>query len=230
MKVANYSLVVGVLGLLLFAWSQAEAARPLTTDDAGTVEYGAFELEIGYDLSRDEDHTQNQSLGISLKHGLIQRLDLGVALPYDIKPEEEFGDFQVGIKYLLLKEKGNLPALSLTFGCELGSPDCAFTGIASKEIRDLALHINLGYVASGLKGEDGVAVYAGAIEYVFSKSLTLVAELVGEADADENASEALVGGNYRISEQVVLDLAVGKGFNTVSAKEGKATVGLTYGF
>lgn len=226
----NHFWVVGVLGLLVFAWSQAEAARPLTTDDAGTVEGGAFELEIGYDFSRDEDHTQNQSLGISIKHGLIHRLDLCIALPYHIQPEEEFGDAQVGIKYLLSEETGNLPAFSLTLACESGGQGCALTGIASREIGDLVLHVNLGYMASGLKGEDGVAVCAGAIEYVLSKSVTLVGELVGEVDADENALEALVGGNYRISEQVVLDLAVGKGFNTVSAKEGKATLGLTYGF
>lgn len=228
--VINYSLLLSVLGLVLLAGSHTKAARPLTTDDAGIVEDGAFELEMGYDLSRDEDHTQNQTLGISIKHGLIQRLDLCVALPYDIQPEEKFGDAQVGIKYLLSKETGNLPALSLSFGCELGRPDCALTGIASREFGDLALHINLGYGASGLKGEDGVTVCAGAIECALSKSFTLVAELVDELDADENALEALVGGNYRISEQVVLDLAVGKGFNTASAKEGKATLGLTYGF
>jgi hypothetical protein len=226
----NHFWVVGVLGLLVFAWSQAEAARPLTTDDAGTVGGGAFELEMGYDFSRDEDHTQNQSLGVSIKHGLIQRLDLCLALPYQIQPDEEFGDAQIGIKYLLSEETGNLPAFSLTLACESGRPDCALTGIASREIGDLALHINLGYMASGLKGEDGVMLCAGAIECALSKSSTLVAELVGELDSDENALEALVGGNYRISEQVVLDLGIGRGFNTVSAKEGKATLGLTYGF
>jgi len=226
----NHFLVVGVLGLLVFSWSQAEAARPLTTDDAGTVKEGASELEMSYDLSRDEDQTQNQTLGISIKHGLIQRLDLCIALPYHIQPEEEFGDAQVGIKYLLSKETGNLPAFSLSFGCKSGRPDCALTGIASKEVGDLVLHVNLGYMASGLKREDGVAVCAGAVECALSKSSTLVAELVGEVDADENALEALVGGNYRISEQMVLDFAVGKGFNRGSAKEGRATLGLTYGF
>lgn len=230
MKVANYFLFFGVLGSFLLAGSQAKAARPLNTDDAGIVERGAFELEMGYDFSRDEDHTQNQSLGISIKHGLIQRLDLCVALPYDIQPEEEFGDAQIGAKYLLSKETGNLPALSLTFGCELGSSDFALTGIASKEIHDLVFHINLCYAVSGLKGEDGETIYAGAIEHGFSKSLTLVAEVVGEADTEENALEALIGGNFPISEKVVIDFGIGRGFNTVSAKEGKATIGITCEF
>ena len=230
LKIGGFTLILVLWGFVLFPWPQVEAARPLTADDVGTVERGAFELEMGYDLARDEDHTQNQSLGMSLKHGLIQRFDLCIALPYQIKPDEEFGDAEVGIKYLLLRETGNLPALCLTFGCELGSPECALAGVASKEIGYLALHINLGYMASGFTGEDGMTVYAGAIEYALSKSFTLAAELAGEADAHENVSEALVGGNYRIFEQVVLDFAVGKGVDGATAKEGKATLGLTYGF
>jgi hypothetical protein len=230
LKVGSYYLLGGVLSFVIFPWLQAEAARPLATDDAGTVERGAFELEMGYDFSKDEDHTQNQSLGISLKYGVIERLDLGIGLPYEIKPEEEFGNAEAGLKYLLLKEKKTLPALSLTFAYESGSSEYALTGIGSKKVGDLIIHINLGYITSDIEGDHGMTVYAGAIEYALSKGLTLVTELVGQVDIDENALEGLVGGNYQISEQVVLDFAIGKGFYGVSAKEGKATLGLTCGF
>jgi hypothetical protein len=58
----------------------------------------------------------------------------------------------------------------------------------------------------------------------------LVTELVGLTDTEENALEALIGGNFPVSEKVVLDFGIGKGFNTVNAKKGKATVGITCEF
>ena len=38
--------------LALFFSSSAFAARPLTTDDAGTVERGKFQLEVGFEDTR----------------------------------------------------------------------------------------------------------------------------------------------------------------------------------
>ena len=46
-----------VVPSLLFLFSSpAFAARPLTTDDAYTVEKGKFQLEAGFDFARQDNH------------------------------------------------------------------------------------------------------------------------------------------------------------------------------
>ena len=56
------------------------AARPLSTDDAGTVEKGAFEIEFGTEYVKAVDNETNLSLVI--KRGILDNLDLGVEIHY----------------------------------------------------------------------------------------------------------------------------------------------------
>ncbi len=217
------------LNLFLFASSKAMAARPLTTDDAGTVDLGSFEIELGYEFSQSKDNAQIQSIGISLKHGLSERFDFGISFPYELKPKSGLGGAEVGIKFSLLKEK-NLPATSLTFTFGLGGSEYTLNGIMSKELfGTLSAHLNLGYVAPGIVTESGITTYSGAIEFPTGKNLTMVTELVGESNAEGNSWEGLIGGNLQVLRGMVLDFAIGKGFNGTSI-EWKTGIGLTYGF
>ncbi|MFH0774490.1 MAG: hypothetical protein V2A53_03205 [bacterium] len=217
---------------MLFLASQSFAARPLTTDDAGTVDKEGFEAEIGYDFAKNQDESQSQSIGVSLKRGITERLDFGIALPYEIEPNQGLGEAEVGVKFSLLKEKKNSPAVSLTFSSELGASEYALNTILTKEIGRLTAHLNLGYIATGKVDEKGVSTYSGAIELLLGERLVMVSEIVGEADADSNTKnplEGLLGGRLQVSESLTFDLGIGIGGNDASPKW-KTILGLTYGF
>ena len=226
-RILPFSMVL--LVFLFSASPQVKAARPLTTDDAGTVELGVFETEFGYEIPQNKDNAQSQSLSISLKHGLSQRLDFGISFPYEIKPERGLGEAEAGIKFFLSKEKENLPALSLTFAFGLGSSEYTLNGIMSKELGNLLVHLNLGYIATGIVTEEGITTYSGAIELPLGKKLTLVAELVGETDTGRSSSEGLIGGNFQVIKDMTLDFGIGKGFDKANS-EWKTILGITYGF
>lgn len=224
MKVNIFSLITVMLSLVFFIFSEVNAARPLATDDAETVEPGIFEVELGYEFSKNKDQTQ--SLEFSLKHGLSERLDLSIAFPYEIAPEKGLGKAEVEMKFSLLKEKSSLPALSLTFAYGFGTPEYTLNGIMTKGIGGLTVHLNLGYMTAGEAGKTGTTTYSGAIEYNIGERFVLAAEIVGKVDG-ERSSEGLVGGRFSISESLAIDLGIGKGFNS---PEWKTTLGLTYEF
>lgn len=224
----NLIILIGLLSLAPSTF----AARPLTTDDAGTVDPQTFELEMGYDFNKNQDNSEDKSVNVSLKHGITERLDLCIALPYEVKPEQGLGSAEVGMKFSLLKEKENIPGVSFTFSPRLGASEYALNGILSKKIGQINAHLNLGYVATGKVDEKGVTIYSGAIELPLSKNLVLVGEIVGEADADSNTKDILIGllgGSLQVLDALVLDLGISTGFNDASPKW-KMTLGLTYGF
>ncbi len=223
--------LVNILGILLFA-SPCFAARPLSTDDAGTVDRETFETEVGHDFAKYQDAGESQLIGVSLKHGLTEKFDFCVGVPYEIEPEEGLGGTEVGVKFALLKEKENVPGASLTFSSGFGASEYALNGILTRGIWQLVVHLNLGYEATGEVGEKGVTTYSGAIELPLGEKLVLVGEIVGEADAYSDTKdplEGLLGGNLGVLEALSFDLGVGIGFNDVSS-EWRTTAGLTYGF
>jgi hypothetical protein len=68
-----------VVPSLLFSFSSpAFAARPLTTDDAGTVEKGKFQVETGFDFTRQDNHDRGYDPSWTLAYGLSERVDLGL--------------------------------------------------------------------------------------------------------------------------------------------------------
>lgn len=222
--------LISLLGILLFA-SPGFAARPLATDDAGTVDRGAFETEVGYDYAEYQDE-QTQSIGVFLKHGLTEKFDFCVGVPYEIEPEDALGSAGLGVKFAFFQEEENSPAVSLTFSYGIGASEYTLNGILTKEIWQLVIHLNLGHVATGDLTEKGVTTYSGAIEFPLGESLVLVGEIVGEADAysdTDDPIEGLFGGNWGIRESLTFDLGIGFGFNDLSP-DWKMTAGLTCGF
>ena len=58
------------------------AARPLSTDDAGTVEKGKFQLEMGFDATRQGNHNREYSPSLPLTYDFLERMDLGIGSGY----------------------------------------------------------------------------------------------------------------------------------------------------
>jgi len=224
-------ILISLLGILLFA-SPVFAARPLSTDDAGTVDRGTFETEVGYYYVEYQYAGEIALLGVSLKHGLTEKFDFCVGVPYEIEPEEGLDGAEVGVKFALLKEKENFPAVSLTFFSGLGTSQYALNGILTKEMGRLTVHLNLGHVATGYVTVLGVTTYSGAIELALGERFALVGEIVSEADNSSDTDdpiEGLLGVSLGVLEALAFDFGVGFGFNDVSP-DWIITAGLTCGF
>lgn len=78
-----------------------EAARPFATDDAGTVAPVGYELEPGYDFWEDEG-----AFGLGFKHGLTEKMDIGIGFGYCLIPESnrDFSTAEICLKYGLISE------------------------------------------------------------------------------------------------------------------------------
>jgi len=96
---------------LMAVTSFAYAARPLSTDDAGTVEKGCFEVENGFEYVKQDEKEYN--LSFALKYGISESLHSGAELLYkfiNFKESEDtdgVGDVLVSSKYNFLDDEGN---------------------------------------------------------------------------------------------------------------------------
>jgi len=200
-----------VFCILFFPVTVVFAAHPLTTDDIGTVDIGKYELELGYDNCKEETELRNHSCGLSLKHGITEKMDIGVSFPYQIKPKsaEPLGTATLGFKFLLLKD-----VFALTVNNELGSSEYFINGIFTREINPITVHANVGYLASGDENTAGEISYSSAFEYPLPK-IDLVGEVVGEKIGWQNY---LLGVRYKIAEAIFVDFAYGNGFRNTEDK------------
>jgi len=98
--------------LISFSSIPAYAARPLTTDDAWTVEKGEFQLELGFDALRQDNHDREYSPSLNLiTYGLLERMDLGIGSGYVFSHPKEgerengMADTEIKLKYRWIDEK-----------------------------------------------------------------------------------------------------------------------------
>ena len=227
------------------------AARPLSTDDAGTVDQGEFEVEAGLEYVKQAD--KEVALSFVLKSGIFDNWDLGVELPYKFinfaggAKTNGFDDLTVSTKYNFSEEIDILPAFSVSFSIKTdsgnddkslgtGKQEYAINTIFSKSLDQITLHFNLGYVNKNDLPEEnlrGVLTYGLAMEYPLNQKFNLVGEISGENECrnkfDDNLMSGLIGFNYSLTESVSYDL--GTGFEiSESSPDFNITTGLTFSF
>ena len=237
--------------LLMIIPSVAYGARPLSTDDAGTVEKGHMEIESGFEYVKQTDKENNLSL--VLKYGVFNKLDLGIEIPYKFINFKEsanldgIGDIVFSTKYHLVDETENLPAFALSYSIKTktgdkdkslgsGEIDHSLKAIFTKEIADSTTHVNFGYTFVGEpKGEDldDIFSYSFALEYPFNDNFNIVGEIVGETtferNFDDNPCNGLLGFNYALNETVVFDFGILFEISKASP-DYQIRTGLTFGF
>lgn len=228
------------LFIIFFMPSLVYSARPLSVDDAGTVDSGIYETEAGIGYSQDKEENGETEISLSIKQGLTERMDLGVSLPYVmVSPKGEniksgMGDAELIAKFNLVKEGDRVPGFSVTLGITMdtgeenkgigsGEIDYNFNSILSKELQFITLHGNLGYTAKAKTASFGIA-----LEYPADERLNLVAELTGENKSD-SPIECIMGTNFSASENLTLDFGIGTGLNDYSSRL-NVTGGLTLSF
>jgi len=245
-------IIFTVLFILFTAFSQeAFAARPLSTDDAGTVDRGRFEAEFGFEYADDTDKEHNSAMALTF--GLAKTWDIGLEVPYvyiDVRDGSNVdgpGDVMFCSKYRLLDEDKYSPAIAAVFsiktksgdedkGLGSGALDYGVVSVLTKELEKFIIHLNLGYTYVGLpepESHDDIFSYALAVEYSFNDRLNLAAELAGETDFDrgfnDNIFGFLLGFNYSFSEALKFDFGIGLGVSRASP-DYSVTSGFTFCF
>lgn len=243
-------LLISILFFLLpLTPSTPFAARPLSTEDAGTVDRGTFELELAFDYLRGEERDKYYFPSAQLKYGPLERMEIGASLGYIFRDVPEgnrvdgWSDLYTYLKYRIWEEGEYYPAFTLkplikfptaSWKNDLGSgkTDYALGAIFSKSISDLKLHFDAFYFFIGEEGEMDILSTGLALEYEFAKGWTAVGELryLDNFNSDRKDDPFFI--NVGLKKEVgpaVFDLAVNAGLNNAAPDYG-FTVGVTLRF
>ncbi len=194
------------------------AARPLITDDAGTLGKGKFQVEISIEAS---DHRQDYddvatkeyatSLDTTVSYGLSDDIDIVLGLPYvkakveedDVTVHDEKGltDVTLEAKWRFFEKDGFglalKPGLSFPTGNDkkgLGTGRMAYgmLFIATKELEPFAFHLNAGYKRNENKTDVRKDIWGADLagEVRILKPLKLVANVGIETNTDRGSSTA----------------------------------------
>jgi hypothetical protein len=241
-------LCTAVPSLLFWFSSSAFAARPLTTDDAGTVEKGKFQMETGFDFTRQDNHDREYTPSLTLTYGLLDSMDLDIGSGYIFshpkkdKKENGITDTELKLKYRWIDEKDwrpgfamagilKCPTASEPKGLGSGKTDFSINTIVTKNLsKRLVLHLNLGYTFIGEHGVNNEFNYSAAAQFILSDKWALVGEIVGVNNFNgrkgDDPISGLLGTYYLISDSLVWDAGVEIGMNK-AAPDFRLTTGLT---
>lgn len=215
-KVMNKQLLL-VLALLLLAVAPVWAARPLVTDDFGTVDLGKYELEVGAGSTTFAGSTTN-GLGVSFKRGFTTCFDLGIEVPYSLTAPTGIGDATIHAKYKAVElgeEEGVTAKLSVKLtngdsvsGLGSGFTDYTLIAIYSKPLAGLKTHYNLGYTLVGVAAgspEANTINYGAAVEKELPAGVEVVGEIYGTSAAVGSENAVQLGVRWQVNELVRLD-------------------------
>ncbi len=202
--------------ILLLCLGFGYGARPFATDDAGIVTQGMHELEAGIDFWSEE-----ASLGLGFKHGLTDRMDIGVGLGRTLAPEEavEFENAELGMKFSIIPD-----FVAFSVSGSFGHEEYFLNGIITRCFGPVEFDANLGYETDFTGDEEGTVIYSlaaifGGGSYAFG------AEASGDKDG---LGYWLVGGRYSFIEGFAVDAGIAGGFEDDAATT--ATAGIHYEF
>lgn len=200
------------LALLLSAPTLLFAARPLVTDDAGTVGKGKVQLETGVEVyswkdTEDGVELKEDATEVSavLTYGLTETIDLVAGIPYAWHKLKEdgvvafdknrFSDTSLEVKWRFFEKDGIglalKPGITLPTGKyedKFGSGRVTYgmTFIASKELDPFAFHFNAEYARNENKLGERRDLWGAnvAAAYRIVKGLNLVGNIGLERNPD----------------------------------------------
>ena len=224
-----------MVAFLLIA-TPAFAARPLATDNAGTVDPIHFKIEEGLELSKTEGATETlKRLVTAVKFGILPNWDIGVEVPYNLGDPGGFGMATLKNKIRFVNETGPVPGIAIrldvTTARSSGGRNIGALGILSKNMGPVIGHLNIGYTIIGNPDsiEDWkVLSYGGALEFPINDSISIVGELVGDTNTttDTSGSDIQAGVDWTLNDTVMLDVGVSFG-RAAGANRSQVTAGIT---
>lgn len=216
----KFQKVAGAVILLAVVVNSGFAAYPLATDDAGTLAVGGYEFEAGYDNCKDENELINRNCGVSFKHGITEKMDLGISFPWQVEPvkEENMGAAALTLKFALVKDM-----VAVTFTNEFGEKGYFVNAIYSKEFPVVVCNLNAGYCSSGDETVRGSCSCGASAEFPV-KRFDIVAEVQGQEGGN---GSGLAGLRCRITDAFFVAAGASKAFTT---DENKVTGGFHFEF
>jgi hypothetical protein len=213
-------IIVSAACLLAVFSAGAWAARPFSTDDAGTVEKGKFELEAGYEYS---DVLSGGVSGLccpGFKHGVTEKMDIGIGFAYAFVPQaaEGLSPACLSLKFAVIQD-----LLAVSFAQEFGTAGFSLNSAWTRAFGPVEIDVNLGYSATAESDTPGSVTYGAAFIYGFEK-FDAGCEFCGDKNGFR---DWLAGARYRILDTLAADLGYGGNF---AGSAVKVTAGLHYEF
>jgi hypothetical protein len=205
-------LAVLLSAAILIAPGASFAARPLVTDDAGTVGKGNVQVEIGIEMSSKKDTEEDVRIkeketetSATLTYGVLDSIDIVAGFPYTWAKAKEDGEtvfnanrfsnvsFEAKRRFfekdgfgLALKPGITLPTGNYKKGFGTGRVTYGMTFVASKEIEPFGFHINAGYNRNENKLEEQKDLWSAsfAATYEVLKGLNVVGNVGVERNTD----------------------------------------------
>ena len=236
-------LSIYFMAFMLIASSAAYAARPLVTDDFGTLDPGGYEFEAGYNLiSPKAGGGDSQGLVFQLKRGFFSGFDLGLELPYNTSAVSGLADAVLHAKLRLKdfsQEEGITARLDIKLtngdavtGLGSGFTDYGLLLILSKDLAGIRSHFNAGYTVVGdaaNSSHDDTFVYGAAFEKELSNGIEAAVEYTGSSCLQrELLNNIQIAGRWQATQAIRLDAGYSIAMSEVS--NNIATVGLTAEF
>jgi hypothetical protein len=244
--------LISVASLVLFFHvPHLFAVRPLTTDDAWTVEKDRFQVETGFDVSRQDNHGREYSPSLTLTYGLLENLDIGLGGEYlffhpkEGEKENGLGDTELKLKYRPVDEKVWRPAFAITGtlkiptaskkrGLGSGQTDFGINTIVTKNLsKRIALHLNLGYTFIGEDKVDNELNSSLGGQFILTEKLALVGEIVHVNNLNgrqgDDPLSGLIGTYYLITDKIIWDAGLEIGMSK-AAPDFRLTTGITFLF
>ena len=238
-----------LLALCLFPPVPLFAARPLFTEDTGTVEKGSFEMELGFDAFREDNRDNDYIPSMQLKYGLMEKMEVGGTIGYLWRDVHEGGsldgwtDLFAYLKYRLWEEGETYPALTLKPLLKLPTQtwrentesrrvDYALGAILDKSFGKVILYFDLFYYLIEDPGQTDILNTGIAAEYKFLEGWSAVGEARYLNNFNSHHKDDPLFLNFGLKKEVgwaVLDAAVKLGLNNAAPDYG-FTVGVTIPF
>lgn len=215
-KIAAAVLVMGMAVLLLPP--SARCARPLITDDAGTLGKGKFQVELGFETSdhrNDDDGVvtkeDSSSATATVSYGILENLDLVLGMPYEkmkvredgetVHDEDGFADITLEAKWRFFEKDGFSLALKpgLSFptgddkkGLGTGRVTYGMIFIATKEMGPFTFNLNAGYRRNENDTDERKDIWGADLagEVQVFEPLKLVANVGVSTNTDRESSTA----------------------------------------
>ncbi len=207
-----------LLAIVLMAPGVTHAARPLITDDAGTVGKGKMQVELGTEWFSWQDtvddvrvkETGTEASGV-LTYGLLESIDLVAGFPYvwskakedghTVFSEDGLNDISLEVKWhffekhgfgLALKPGVTLPTGDYEKGFGTGRVTYGLSFIASKELQPFAVHLNAGYTRNENKLDEREHLWSASLAatYKVIEGLNAVGDIGFARNADPTLETA----------------------------------------
>lgn len=208
----------------------AVAERPMTVDDAGTLDPGAAKLELGWGRD-DKAKGFDAAVGFGPVENVELELNFGHARDRSVNPDLHERGVGAALKWVPLQAETGLSAglkleharLRSDFG-EEGRETIhasAATGLASWSFASgQKLHVNLGREWARIEHDtDPENTWGTGFEQPLGGGLTVTAEIFG---AEHSRPDKQLGLRYEIADGLSLSGAVGRGNNRGFANAGVA--------